>query len=117
MTFVGLKKPEDRAAIIAWLRTQADSEAALPSDAEIASEQAELAPASPDEVTPKDGAPEQAPAEDATKKDAKEGAAQDLKDTKEKGPHDAAPEQGGDAAKGDKAKDNGSEQVPNPPKD
>jgi hypothetical protein len=116
MTFVGLKKPEDRAAIIAWLRTQADSEAALPTDAEIASEKAELAPDAPEQVTPKDGAPEAVPAEDATKQGVKEGAAQDLKDTKEKGPHDAAPEQGGDASKGDKAIENGS-QVPNPPKD
>jgi cytochrome c len=44
MSYVGLKKPEDRAAMIAWLRTLADSPAALPSDAEIAAEMAELAP-------------------------------------------------------------------------
>lgn len=30
MTFVGLKKPEDRIALIAWLRTQADSPAPIP---------------------------------------------------------------------------------------
>ena len=44
MSFAGLKKPEDRAALLAWLRTQADSPKAPPSDAEIAAEQAELAP-------------------------------------------------------------------------
>jgi cytochrome c len=49
MTFVGLKKPEDRAAVIAFLRTLADSPAALPGEAEIAAEQAELAPPAPAE--------------------------------------------------------------------
>lgn len=44
MSFAGLKKAEDRAALLAWLRTQADSPPALPSDAEIAAENAELAP-------------------------------------------------------------------------
>ena len=38
MSFVGLKKPEDRAAVIAWLRTLAPTPAALPTDAEIAAE-------------------------------------------------------------------------------
>ena len=38
MNFIGLKKPEDRAAIIAWLRQQADSLAALPSAEDIAAE-------------------------------------------------------------------------------
>lgn len=38
MSFVGLKKPEDRAAVIAWLRTLAPSPMALPSDADIAAE-------------------------------------------------------------------------------
>ncbi len=44
MSFAGLKKAEDRAALIAWLRTQADSPKGLPSDGEIAAEQAELGP-------------------------------------------------------------------------
>jgi len=35
MTFPGLPKAEDRAAVIAWLRTQADSQMPLPSDADI----------------------------------------------------------------------------------
>ena len=50
MSYAGLKKPEDRAALLAWLRTQADSPAALPSDGDIAAENAELAP--PVEVVP-----------------------------------------------------------------
>ncbi len=44
MSYAGLKKPEDRAALLAWLRTQADSPKALPTDAEIAAEVAELTP-------------------------------------------------------------------------
>lgn len=42
MNFIGLKKPEDRAAVIAWLRTLSDSPLAAPSAADIAAEQAEL---------------------------------------------------------------------------
>ncbi len=42
MNYVGLKKPEDRAALIAWLRTMSGSAPALPSAAAIAQEQAEL---------------------------------------------------------------------------
>lgn len=44
MNFIGLKKPEDRAALIAWLRTKADGQAALPSAAAIAAEEAAFAP-------------------------------------------------------------------------
>jgi cytochrome c len=44
MSYAGLKKPEDRAALIAWLRTQADAPKALPSADEISAEEAELAP-------------------------------------------------------------------------
>jgi cytochrome c len=44
MNYAGLKKPEDRAAIIAWLRTQGSSGYALPTDAQIAAEAAALAP-------------------------------------------------------------------------
>lgn len=47
MNFIGLKKPEDRAALIAWLRTLNDNPPGLPSEAEIAAEQAELAPPEP----------------------------------------------------------------------
>lgn len=38
MTFAGLKKPEDRAAVIAWLRTLSDAPKPLPTAAEIAAE-------------------------------------------------------------------------------
>lgn len=44
MNFIGLKKPEDRAAMIAWLRTLSPSPAPLPSEADIAAEQEELTP-------------------------------------------------------------------------
>lgn len=44
MNYIGLKKPEDRAAIVAWLRTMADSPYGLPSEADIAAEKAALAP-------------------------------------------------------------------------
>lgn len=49
MNYIGLKKPEDRAALIAWLRTQAPSPASLPSEAEIEAEKAELSPPEPEE--------------------------------------------------------------------
>lgn len=42
MNFIGLKKPEDRAAVIAWLRTLSDSQKALPSESDIAAEAAEF---------------------------------------------------------------------------
>lgn len=44
MSYAGLKKGEDRAALLAWLRMQADSPKPLPSASEIAAETAELAP-------------------------------------------------------------------------
>lgn len=65
MSYAGLKKPEDRAALLAWLRTQADSPKTLPSDGEIAAEAAELAP--PEAAAPADGA---APAATDAKADA-----------------------------------------------
>lgn len=48
MNYIGMKKPEDRAAMIAWLRTKGSSGFPLPSDAEIAAEKAELAPEPPE---------------------------------------------------------------------
>lgn len=42
MSYAGLKKTEDRAALIAWLRTLSDSPAALPDAARIAAEQAAI---------------------------------------------------------------------------
>ncbi|HRQ60413.1 MAG TPA: cytochrome c family protein, partial [Alphaproteobacteria bacterium] len=47
MNFIGLKKPEDRAALIAWLRTKGSS-AGAPSEAQIAAEAAELTPPEPE---------------------------------------------------------------------
>lgn len=44
MNFVGLKKPQDRADVIAYLRTLADSQPALPSAGQIEAEAAELTP-------------------------------------------------------------------------
>lgn len=43
MNFIGIRKPEDRAAAIAYLRTLADAPKAPPSAGEIAAEEAELA--------------------------------------------------------------------------
>ncbi len=60
MTFIGLKKPEDRAAVIAYLRTLSDSPAAAPSAAEIAAEKAELAPPD-DKAKPADKGDQTAP--------------------------------------------------------
>ncbi|PZO87316.1 MAG: cytochrome c family protein [Micavibrio aeruginosavorus] len=81
MSYAGLKKPEDRAALLAWLRTQSDSPVALPSDAEIAAETAELAPPAADapatEETPAEaGAAEAKPA--AETKAATEAATPDV---------------------------------------
>lgn len=59
MTFLGLKKPEDRAAIIAWLRTLADSPHGLPSKGEIDAEAAELAPTPPAAAAPPAEAPKE----------------------------------------------------------
>ncbi len=44
MNYIGIKKPEDRAAMVAWLRTLSDAPKALPGATEIAAEQADLAP-------------------------------------------------------------------------
>ncbi|HOO50312.1 MAG TPA: cytochrome c family protein [Alphaproteobacteria bacterium] len=41
MTYAGLKKTEDRAAVLAYLRSLADAPAALPTEAEISAEAAE----------------------------------------------------------------------------
>ncbi len=60
MGFVGLKKPEDRANVIAYLRTLSDAPVSLPSDAQIAAEAADLAPPAaekPEEAAPETAAP------------------------------------------------------------
>jgi cytochrome c len=43
MNYVGIKKPEDRAAMVAWLRTLADNPKPFPGALAIAEEEAELA--------------------------------------------------------------------------
>jgi len=50
MNYIGLKKPEDRAAMVAWLRTLADTPQPLPGEAQIAAEKEELAPPEPEPV-------------------------------------------------------------------
>jgi cytochrome c len=71
MTFPGLPKPQDRANVIAWLRTLADQPAPLPSDADIAAAQkaaeaAKAAPAAPAASTQPAAATTTAPAASAT---------------------------------------------------
>ena len=48
MVFAGIKKPQDRANVIAYLRSLADSPVALPSDSDIKAEAAAAAPAEGD---------------------------------------------------------------------
>jgi cytochrome c len=72
MSFPGLKKTEDRANVIAYLRTLAGSPAPLPSDADVKAEQAAAAPKTP---AAKPGATPAADAKAATDKTAKPAAA------------------------------------------
>jgi cytochrome c len=69
MNFVGIKKPEDRAAMIVWLRAQGSSSMGLPGAAAIAAEEAALAPkeepAAEDNAVAGEGAK---PAEDVSAK-------------------------------------------------
>jgi cytochrome c len=73
MNYIGLKKPEDRAALIAWLRTLSSSPAGLPSEGEIAQEAAELAP--PVAETPAEGEAAEADKEEGKEADADTKAA------------------------------------------
>lgn len=52
MNFIGVKKPEDRAALIAYLRTMDDAPQALPTQAEIDQEAKDLAPEAPAAAAP-----------------------------------------------------------------
>ena len=54
MNYVGIKKPADRAAVIAWLNTLGSNKS-MPSASEIAAEEAELAPPKPEEATAPEG--------------------------------------------------------------
>ena len=51
MNYIGLKKPEQRAAMIAWLRTLSNSEFPLPTQPEIDAEKAELLPPPAEQTT------------------------------------------------------------------
>ncbi|MBL4803646.1 MAG: cytochrome c family protein [Alphaproteobacteria bacterium] len=66
MNYLGLKKPSDRAAMIAWLRQQGSSSFPLPSAGEIEAEKAALAPPEPEEPEAEESADasEAAPASD-----------------------------------------------------
>lgn len=73
MNFAGLKKAEDRASLIAWLRAQSDAPAALPSEADIAAEAALHAPAEEEhaeEGVEGEAATEETPAEEPTEEEA-----------------------------------------------
>ncbi len=77
MTFAGVKKGEDRAALIAYLRSMDDSPQALPSQAEIEKEAKDLAPPQAEEAAgqPSAAAPDAAAApKDATAPAEKEAA-------------------------------------------
>lgn len=52
MNYIGLRDPEDRAAMIAWLRTLSDSAPPLPTAAQIEAEQVELLPKPEEEPSP-----------------------------------------------------------------
>jgi cytochrome c len=87
MNFIGVKKPEDRAALIAYLRSLADTPKPLPSEAEIAEELAKVAPPVADPVPAAEATATDAP-QDATKDatapaDAKAPAAPSAADVKE----------------------------------
>lgn len=69
MNYNGIKKPEDRAAMIAWLRTLGSTSMGLPSQAQINAEVALLAPAEPEA---EEGAADQVM--DALKEQAKDAA-------------------------------------------
>lgn len=93
MSFPGLKKPQDRANIIAYLRSLADSPAPLPTAAEIAAEAPKetAAPADAKAADVKRGDT----AASTAAKDAKPGAAAEPKETEKKdsatGPKGVAP--------------------------
>jgi len=73
MNYNGIKKPEDRAAMIAWLRTLGSTSMALPSQAQIDAEIALLAPPQPEVVDEAISAGEQVI--DALKEQAEDAAA------------------------------------------
>ena len=77
MTFVGLKKPEERIALIAWLRTQSASPAAIPAPKPAAAAPAaEAATAAPAASAPVAGAPASATSDSPTGQAPTTGAAE-----------------------------------------
>ncbi len=91
MNFLGVKKPEDRAALIAYLRTLADSPKPVPSQAEIDEETARLTPAVAEEAAPAaaDGA---APADETADPAAKTESPEKSEPTPEPAPEPAKDE-------------------------
>ncbi|UKV14204.1 cytochrome c family protein [Thalassospiraceae bacterium SW-3-3] len=77
MSFGGLKKPEERAAVIAWLNSKSDNPLPYPDPAEAAAGEAtDAAPDAPAEAAESnDAATEEAPATDAPAEPAAEGEA------------------------------------------
>lgn len=67
MNYPGIKKPEDRAAVIAYLHSLDDKPTPMPTDAEIAGEVAELAPQVESEQKAAEGGEKTEKAADATK--------------------------------------------------
>lgn len=63
MTYAGLKKIEDRANLIAFMRDKSDSPAPLPSAEEVAAIETAAEEAAPDETAAEESAPAEAPAE------------------------------------------------------
>lgn len=80
MNYIGLRKPEDRAAMLAYLRTLSDTPYPLPSDAEIQAEIAELMPVVEEAVSDSEATEEGVPLEDAPEAavDNPRGATDDL---------------------------------------
>jgi cytochrome c len=77
MNYIGNKKPEDRAAIIAWLRTLADDPYRLPTDQEIAAEKAELAPEPEEPEQPSEEETESLESHESAQEEAEPGLAED----------------------------------------
>jgi cytochrome c len=123
MGFVGLKKPADRAAIIAWLRTLSDSPVPEPTVAEIAQEKKDLGPQTKlpanqvTSTTPKSGSkgaqPETAPGAAAADSKVKlNGPASATAAAPEGNAGTGAPESNPKVDQGAKPVDNGTEKTP-----
>lgn len=76
MTFNGISKEQDRAALIAWLRAQADSPVANPTEEEIKAEADAFAPKPAEGAAPTDAAAAPTPEGTATPEKAEEKPAE-----------------------------------------